>query len=130
MAQIASQGLDSSDNSNTVRSRVFFWDWRALLLVVRCTAVFFQSTDAAFDDKQEGGEALVVREIIHSGNWILPLRNGVEIPSKPPLYHWLAALVAKFTHQLDEFSVRFPSALIGTLGVLLTWLTRVRTQTV
>src|SRR5262245_11128 len=123
MAPIAGQDSDSSNNSNTVRSRVFFWNWRAILLVVICTVLFFQSPDAPFYDKQEGREALVVWEIIHSGNWILPLRNGIEIPSKPPLYHWLAALIAKFTHQLDEFTVRFPSALLGTLGVLLTYLT-------
>src|SRR5262245_3721949 len=123
MAPIVSQGFDSSDNSNTFRSSVLFWDWRALLLVVICTVLFFQSPDPPFYDKQEAREALVVWEIIHSGSWILPLRNGVEIPSKPPLYHWLAALIAKFTHQLDEFTVRFPSALLGTLGVLLTYLT-------
>src|SRR5262249_23119043 len=67
--------------------------------------------------------ALVVWEIIHSGNWILPLRNGAEIPSKPPLYHWLAALTAKSMNRLDEFTGRFPSAFLGTLGVLLTYLT-------
>src|SRR5262245_21212336 len=122
MSPIASQDSDSNSNSNAVRSRFFFWDWRAILLVVICTVLFFQSPDAPFYDKQEGREALVVWEIIHSGNWILPLRNGVEIPSKPPLYHWLAALIAKSTHQLDEFTVRFPSAFLGTLGVLLTYL--------
>jgi len=123
MATIASQDYDSSNNSNTVRSRVFFWDWRATLLLVICTVLFFQSPDAPFYDKQEAREALVVWEIIHSGNWILPLRNGIEIPSKPPLYHWLAALTAKSMNRLDEFTVRFPSALLGTLGVLLTYLT-------
>jgi 4-amino-4-deoxy-L-arabinose transferase-like glycosyltransferase len=123
MSPIVSQGTGFNSNSNTVRSRFFFWDWRATLLVVICTVLFFQSPDAPFYDKQEAREALVVWEIIHSGNWILPLRNGVEIPSKPPLYHWLAALTAKSAHQLDEFIVRFPSAFLGTLGVLLTYLT-------
>src|SRR5262245_44549687 len=123
MATIASQDYDSSNNSNTVRSRVFFWDWRATLLLVICTVLFFQSPDAPFYDKQEAREALVVWEIIHSGNWILPLRNGIEIPSKPPLYHWLAALTAKSMNRLDEFTVRFTSAFLGTLGVLLTYLT-------
>src|SRR5262245_3395566 len=123
MAPIASQDSDSNTNSNTVRSSFFFWDWLATLLVI-CTALFFQSPDdAPFYDKQEAREALVVWEIIHSGNWILPLRNGVEIPSKPPLYHWLAALTAKSMNRLDEFTVRFPSALLGTLGVLLSFLT-------
>ena len=85
--------------------------------------VLSSQDDAPFYDKQEAREALVVWEIIHSGNWILPLRNGAEIPSKPPLYHWLAALTAKSMNRLDEFTVRFPSALLGTLGVLLTYLT-------
>src|SRR5262245_45295011 len=103
MSPIVSQGTASNSNSNAVRSGIFFSDWRALLLVAICTVLLFQSPDAPFYDKQEGREALVVWEIIHSGNWILPLRNGVEIPSKPPLYHWLVALIAKSTHQLDEF---------------------------
>ena len=123
MSPIVSQGTASNSNSNTVRSRFFFWDRRAIPLVVICTVLFFQSPHAPFYDKQEAREALVVWEIIHSGNWILPLRNGVEIPSKPPLYHWLAALTAKSMRQVDEFTVRFPSALLGTLGVLLTYLT-------
>jgi 4-amino-4-deoxy-L-arabinose transferase-like glycosyltransferase len=123
MSPIVSQGTGSSGNSNTGRRRFVFWDWRATLLVVICSVLLFQSPDdAPFYNKQEAREALVVWEIIHSGNWILPLRNGVEIPSKPPLYHWLAALTAKSAHQLDEFTVRFPSAFLGTLGVLLTYL--------
>jgi 4-amino-4-deoxy-L-arabinose transferase-like glycosyltransferase len=123
MSPIVNQGTASNSNSNTVRSRFFFWDWRVPLLVVICSVLFFQSPDnAPFYNKQEAREALVVWEIIHSGNWILPLRNGVEIPSKPPLYHWLAALTAKSMNQLDEFTVRFPSAFLGTLGVLLTYL--------
>jgi hypothetical protein len=48
MAPIADQDCDSSNRSNTVRSRVLFWDWRAILLVVICTVLFFQSPDAPF----------------------------------------------------------------------------------
>src|SRR5437764_15044206 len=45
-------------------------------------------------DVYEGGEAregLVVREMLRTGDWILPLWNGSVVPSKPPLFHWLAA---------------------------------------
>src|SRR5256885_16610980 len=45
-------------------------------------------------DVYEGGEAregLVVREMLRTGDWILPLWNGSIVPSKPPLFHWLAA---------------------------------------
>ncbi len=123
MSPIPSQATGSGSNSNTVRRRFFFWDWRVPLLVAICFVLFFQTLhDVPFYDKQEAREALVVWEIVHSGNWILPLRNGDEIPAKPPLYHWLAALIAKSANRLDEFTVRFPSALLGTLGVLITYL--------
>jgi 4-amino-4-deoxy-L-arabinose transferase-like glycosyltransferase len=91
-----------------------------LLIVSVCFVLyFFDLGHAPFFDKQEPREALVVWEINHSGHWILPLRNGNQIPSKPPLFHWLAALVSRFANQLNEFTIRFPSAFLGTAGVLL-----------
>jgi 4-amino-4-deoxy-L-arabinose transferase-like glycosyltransferase len=103
------------------RIHFFFWDWRATLLMSMCLALFFGNLGAPFYDKQEPREALVVWEINHSGNWILPLREGHEIPSKPPLYHWLAAIVSQTAHQLNEMTARLPSALLGALGVLLVY---------
>jgi len=72
-----------------------------LLLSVCLVLYFFDLGRAPFFDKQEPREALVVWEINHSGSWILPLRNGNEIPSKPPLYHWLAALVSQALNQMN-----------------------------
>ena len=93
-----------------------------ILISSACCALYFlELGNAPFFDKQEPREALVVWEINHSGNWILPMRNGNEIPSKPPLYHWLAALASQAVNELDEFTVRFPSAFFGTAGVLLTY---------
>jgi 4-amino-4-deoxy-L-arabinose transferase-like glycosyltransferase len=93
-----------------------------ILIVSACFVLYFLDLRRApLFDKQEAREALVVWEINHSGNWILPLRNGSEIPSKPPLYHWLAALVSQSTNKTDEFTIRFPSAFLGTAGVLLTY---------
>jgi 4-amino-4-deoxy-L-arabinose transferase-like glycosyltransferase len=70
----------------------------------------------------EGREALVMREIANSGNWILPLRNGETIPSKPPLLHWTGVAVAQATGGVSEWSVRFPCALFSALTVALTCL--------
>jgi 4-amino-4-deoxy-L-arabinose transferase-like glycosyltransferase len=70
----------------------------------------------------EGREALVMQEIIRSGNWILPLRNGETIPSKPPLLHWLSVLTACVEGTLSEWSVRFPCALLSAFSVGLTCL--------
>jgi len=123
MFPVMSKGNDSGAHSNPVWSNFFFWDWRATLLVAICAVLFFGDLgEVPFYDKQEAREALVVWEINHSGHWILPLRNGNEIPSKPPLYHWLAALVSQSADRLDEFTARFPSAFLAILGVLLVYL--------
>jgi len=74
-----------------------------------------------FYTKGEPREALVVWEMLHGGGWVLPLRNGVEIPSKPPLYHWLAALAAHATGGVSELAARLPSALLAVLAVLLVY---------
>ncbi len=70
----------------------------------------------------EGREALVMQEIVNSGNWILPLRNGETIPSKPPLVHWTGVVVAYVTGSVSAWSVRFPCALFSALTVALTCL--------
>src|SRR5713226_9365330 len=69
--------------------------------------------DLPFYTKGEPREATVVWEIYTSGEWILPLRNGHIIPSKPPLFHWLGTLL----------SIRLPSAVLAIIGVLLTYAT-------
>jgi 4-amino-4-deoxy-L-arabinose transferase-like glycosyltransferase len=57
----------------------------------------------------EAREALVVQGIVDNHEWILPLRNG-EMPSKPPFFHWLAALPA-FVFGPSDWIVRLPSAI-------------------
>src|SRR5262250_1516439 len=95
----------------------------AIILGV-CFVVFFYGLgDSAFTDKHEAREALVISAIYDAGNWVLPLRNGSELPFKPPLFHWLSALFTNSVNRVDEVTTRFPSALVGTLGVLLTYIT-------
>jgi 4-amino-4-deoxy-L-arabinose transferase-like glycosyltransferase len=67
----------------------------------------------------EAREGLVVQNIVHEGRWVLPLRNG-QVPSKPPLFHWIAAATASMVG-LSDAVVRFPSALAAWLVVLLTY---------
>src|SRR5439155_19864902 len=65
-------------------------------------------------------EALVVWEMVDSGDWVLPRINGEQIPSKPPLYHWLAIAFAKLTGEVNELSARLPSmvAAAATVGLV------------
>lgn len=66
----------------------------------------------------EAREALVVDVILREDAWVLPLRNGI-IPSKPPLFHWIAALVSMLSGGVSEFSVRFTSQLAAALCIAL-----------
>ena len=68
--------------------------------------------------KGEPREAVTVFDIVHGGGVILPQRAGVEIPSKPLLMHWLAALVSLVAGSVNEFSVRLPSAGLGIAGII------------
>jgi len=68
--------------------------------------------------KGEPREAVTVYDIVHGGGAILPLRAGVEIPSKPLLMHWCAALISLAAGHVDEWTVRLPSAIFAILGVL------------
>src|SRR5262249_53179791 len=63
-----------------------------------------------------------MQEIANTSNWILPLRNGETIPSKPPFFHWCGVLTAQLTGSVSPWSVRFPNALFSALSVALTCL--------
>jgi 4-amino-4-deoxy-L-arabinose transferase-like glycosyltransferase len=72
--------------------------------------------------KGEPREAVTVFDIVHGGGMILPLRAGVEIPSKPLLMHWLAAIVSLIAGSVNEWTVRLPSAVFAIAGMLATYL--------
>jgi 4-amino-4-deoxy-L-arabinose transferase-like glycosyltransferase len=93
-----------------------------LVLVVISFALYFWNLgDLPFHDRGEPREGLVVQAMYSTGNWILPIINGDYIPFKPPLFHWFGVLVALIVGHVDELVTRFPSALFGTLGVLMTY---------
>ncbi len=66
--------------------------------------------------------AQVAKEMVDRGDWILMHFNGNVYGDKPPLFFWLIALSSYLWQGFTSFSVRFPSALFGTLTVLLTFL--------
>jgi 4-amino-4-deoxy-L-arabinose transferase-like glycosyltransferase len=71
-----------------------------------------------FHTKGEPREAIVVQDLVRHGNWILPRRNGGQLPRKPPLFYWLAGVAAQ-RGGVDEASVRLPSAVMSGAACLL-----------
>ncbi len=92
----------------------------SLLFVIALLTFTWRLGEGPIYRTMEGREALVMQEIVRSENWILPLRNGETIPSKPPLLHWIGVVIARFTGGVSEWSVRFPCALFSALSVGLT----------
>src|SRR5215510_15544829 len=90
------------------------------LLLLCFLLYFWELGQIPFYNYEESKEALIVWEMVNDGGWILPLRNGTEIPLKPPLFPWLGALLACLSGEVTEAVVRCPATLFATGTVVLT----------
>ncbi len=88
----------------------------AVATAIAAVAIVWGGVQAAgvsftpFHTRGEPREAVVVQDVLRNGDWILPRRNGQELPQKPPLFYWLGAITARLRGTLDETTVRIPSA--------------------
>src|SRR5262245_36154841 len=62
--------------------------------------------------RDEARTALVVREMLASGDWSIARMPGRVHGKKPPLYHWLTAVASR--HGLDETTLRLPAAVAAS----------------
>lgn len=69
---------------------------------------------------QEVRIAETAREMLASGDWVVPRYNGELRLQKPPLPYWLTALSYK-AGGINETMTRFPAVLFGLLSALLLW---------
>ena len=93
-------------------------------VIIVCAMLFIPWLgDTYFYSKGEPREAVVAVSIIQSGDWILPVSQGADIPYKPPLLAWLIALFSMlFNHgHVNEFLARLPSAIAATAMLAATW---------
>jgi 4-amino-4-deoxy-L-arabinose transferase-like glycosyltransferase len=67
----------------------------------------------------EGRYAEIPREMLASGDWVLPHLNGLVYAEKPPLQYWATALSYR-CFGLTEFAARLYGALcaLGTIGLV------------
>ncbi len=83
-------------------------------------ALFVALGDRPVYKIQEVRIAETAREMLASGDFIVPRYNGELRLQKPPLPYWATA--ASFALAgVDEVAVRLPSALFGLLSALLMW---------
>jgi 4-amino-4-deoxy-L-arabinose transferase-like glycosyltransferase len=92
----------------------------ALLLTVAAALTLPNLGAPSLWDIDEGLNAEASREMLESGNWIVPTFNGQPRTAKPALLYWLQ--VASYRRfGVTEFAARLPSALAAFAAVLLTY---------
>ncbi len=76
--------------------------------------------ETLFYSKGEPREAVVAMSMLQSGDWILPVSCGSDIPYKPPFLAWLIACLAWLLNGgvVNEFISRLPSALSAIAVVM------------
>lgn len=72
-------------------------------------------------DPDEPRYATSAREMIESGNWVVPYFNGHPRLVKPPFFYWLVAMSFKL-FGVSELSARLPSLVFALGGVVITYL--------
>jgi 4-amino-4-deoxy-L-arabinose transferase-like glycosyltransferase len=96
----------------------------AALLLVTCAVLYLTGAGAVpFYTRGEPREGLVVREMVRTGSWLVPVRPDGEPTRKPPLYYWAAAPFLRALPGRPELALRLPSAILATAAVLGTWAT-------
>ncbi len=73
-------------------------------------------------DRDEPRFATAAREMIQNHDYLIPHFNGALRPDKPPLLYWLMDASYWIFGQANELSARIPSAIAGTLTLLVVYL--------
>ena len=95
-------------------------DYGLWLLAVVAAVMIFTNLGFPLSEPDETRYAHVARQMLDRGDWLVPRRAGEPFLDKPPLTYWfMAASMSVFGK--TEFAARFPLAVCGWLGVMLTW---------
>ncbi len=95
-----------------------------LFVLVALSGTLFLINLGGFDlwPPDEPRFAQVAREMVRSGDYLVPRVNGLPYKEKPPLLFWTQAIFATPFGDVTEWPARLPSALSGVIVVVLTYL--------
>lgn len=97
-------------------------NWQIFLLIsIFCLSFFINIGGNSLWDGNEGFYAEPAREVVESGNYLIPTYNYQPRFKKPPLATWIIA----FSYQtlgVSEFAERLPIAIAAILTIWITYL--------
>ncbi len=79
---------------------------------------FFNLGNYSLKEPDEGRYAEIPREMVETGDYVVPHLDYVRYFEKPPLLYWACAASYK-VFGIDEWSFRFPNALAGIATALM-----------
>ena len=99
--------------------RAMQWEWRDVLWIVLFVALLIAAGYGLRDPwpADEPRFASLARDMVHSGNWLIPRVGGDLYQDKPPVFFWLLA-ASYWLFGSVRASFLLPS-LLASLGVLL-----------
>jgi 4-amino-4-deoxy-L-arabinose transferase-like glycosyltransferase len=108
------------DRSGTVRIAMTNRLTRDRLLLISLAVILFTAGLGLRDPwpADEPRFALVAKEMVESGDWLIPHRAGEVYADKPPLFFWSVALFYLLTGSL-RVAFLLPAAIAGLIVVLL-----------
>jgi 4-amino-4-deoxy-L-arabinose transferase-like glycosyltransferase len=97
-------------------------DSAAVVLLVLIVSALY---GARLADQPVVGEetrwATGAREMLATGDWIVPRQQGVVFPERPPMTMWLMAVVGLIRGDVDVVAIRLPSVIAVLLTALLVY---------
>lgn len=95
-----------------------WWLTRPFALILALTlGVYFLRVSLLPVFGEECRRAMIAREMLETGEWVVPRIQGVAQLSRPPLQNWMIAGVGRLTGAVDVWAVRLPS-LVATLATV------------
>ncbi len=97
-------------------------EWQFWVLAAIASACYFSRIADLPIRGEETRRAMVAREIIDTGDWIVPRQQGEPFLSRPPVGSWPIAWLVKMTGQMSLVEVRLPTVLATVFTTLLIYL--------
>src|SRR5262245_47187020 len=98
------------DSSCPASSGHRWWrEWQLALLLLFVLGAYFTRLTTLSIRGEESRRGLIAREMLETGDWIIPRTQGVPLFSRPPLQNWLIASLALIEGDVDEMAIRIPS---------------------
>jgi 4-amino-4-deoxy-L-arabinose transferase-like glycosyltransferase len=112
---------DDINAQTRVRRGRWWHESEALLLIALVIGAYFWRGDVLTIRGEESRWATVAREMIQTGDWIVPRQQGEPFLSRPPLGNWLIALTSLARGQCDVWAVRLPTLSAVLLTTILVY---------